>query len=110
MDEVLRYEVVDGIAWMEINRPDSRNAINSAVRERLASCAAEFEADPSADVLVLTAAGDKAFCAGGDLKEMSDGQIGVPPPNFLTYFGRTIEITSPQSLPSTVWHLRVASC
>lgn len=95
MSDVLRYEVVDGIAWMEINRPESRNAINNEVRERLAACTSEFEADPSAEVLVLTAAGDKAFCAGGDLKEMSDGQIGVPPPNFLTYFGRTVDITKP---------------
>jgi enoyl-CoA hydratase/carnithine racemase len=46
-------------------------------------------------VLVLTGAGDRAFCAGGDLKEMAETSLTVPPPDFLPQFGRNIEITKP---------------
>jgi enoyl-CoA hydratase/carnithine racemase len=44
---------------------------------------------------VLTGAGDKAFCAGGDLKEMADTALTVPPPDFAPQFGRNIEIPKP---------------
>src|ERR1019366_8789049 len=45
--------------------------------------------------LVLTGAGDKAFCAGGDLKEMADTALTVPPLDFLPQFGRNIDIAKP---------------
>jgi enoyl-CoA hydratase/carnithine racemase len=44
---------------------------------------------------VLTGAGDKAFCAGGDLKEMADTALTVPPPDFLPQFGRNIDVPKP---------------
>ncbi len=46
-------------------------------------------------VLVLTGAGDKAFCAGGDLKEMAATALQVPPPDFLPQFGRNIDVAKP---------------
>ena len=46
-------------------------------------------------MLVLTGAGDKAFCAGGDLKEMADDALTVPPPDFLPQFGRNIDVAKP---------------
>ena len=46
-------------------------------------------------MLVLTGAGDRAFCAGGDLKEMADTALKVPPPDFLPQFGRNIEVAKP---------------
>ena len=44
---------------------------------------------------MLTGAGDQAFCAGGDLKEMADTSLQVPPPDFLPQFGRNIEVAKP---------------
>jgi enoyl-CoA hydratase/carnithine racemase len=46
-------------------------------------------------VLVLTGAGEKAFCAGGDLKEMAETALTVPPPDFVPQFGRNIEVAKP---------------
>ena len=70
--EVL-YEVRDGVARLTINRPERRNALSWTVvgllRDRVAVC----KDDPDARVLVLTGAGDKAFCAGADLGGMAAG-------------------------------------
>jgi enoyl-CoA hydratase/carnithine racemase len=91
----VQYEVVNGVAWLTINRPEARNALSKAVREALFAGAERFNADESAKVLVLTGAGDRAFCAGGDLKEMADTALTVPPPDFLPQFGRNIRIAKP---------------
>ncbi|HEY3750830.1 MAG TPA: enoyl-CoA hydratase-related protein [Pseudonocardiaceae bacterium] len=95
MSDPVRYEVVRGIAWLTIDRPEARNALSKAVREGLFEGAHRFNADDDAKVLVLTGAGDRAFCAGGDLKEMAETSLTVPPPDFLPQFGRNIEITKP---------------
>lgn len=50
-----------------LNRPDRRNAINKDLLDLVAAGFREAAADPSVRVVVLTGAGDKAFCAGGDL-------------------------------------------
>jgi enoyl-CoA hydratase/carnithine racemase len=91
----VRYEVVNGVAWLTIDRPEARNALSAAVREGLFAGAERFNADDSARVLVLTGSGDRAFCAGGDLKEMADTALTVPPPDFLPQFGRNIQIDKP---------------
>jgi enoyl-CoA hydratase/carnithine racemase len=95
MTEPVRYEVDNGVAWLTIDRPEARNALSQAVREGLFSGARRFNEDESAQVLVLTGAGDRAFCAGGDLKEMADTALTVPPPDFLPQFGRNIQIDKP---------------
>jgi enoyl-CoA hydratase/carnithine racemase len=60
-DEV-RYEVVDGVARLTINRPERRNALSWTVVGELRRRVAECRDDPEARVLVLSGAGDKAFC------------------------------------------------
>ena len=89
------YEVEGGVAWLTINRPEARNALNKAVRDGLFDGARRFNADDTAKVLVLTGAGDRAFCAGGDLKEMADTALRVPPLDFLPQFGRNIAVDKP---------------
>ncbi|GAA4725914.1 enoyl-CoA hydratase-related protein [Nocardioides endophyticus] len=91
----VRYEVRDGAAWVTINRPEARNALNAAVRTGLKERFLEAEADDNVQVIVLTGAGDKAFCAGGDLKEMASTGLTVPPPDFVPQPGRTLNITKP---------------
>ena len=89
------YELRGTVAWLTINRPEARNALNSEVREGLFAGVRRFNDDDAAKVLILTGAGDRAFCAGGDLKEMADTELRVPPPDFLPQFGRNIEVPKP---------------
>jgi len=89
------YALDGPVAWLTIDRPEARNALNQDVRDGLADGMRRFEADPDAAVLVLTGAGDRAFSAGADLKEMSETALGVPPPDFVPIPGRTIEVTKP---------------
>lgn len=91
----VRYVVDNGVAWLTIDRPEARNALNAAVRQGLWDGIGRFNEDETALVLVLTGAGDKAFCAGGDLKEMADNTLGVPPPDFLPQIGRNIDVPKP---------------
>jgi enoyl-CoA hydratase len=72
MEEPVLSRVDGSICHLTINRPERRNAINPEVTESLARALAEAEADVSVKAIVLTGAGDKAFCAGGDLGQMTD--------------------------------------
>jgi enoyl-CoA hydratase len=72
-----------GVATLlTINRPEARNAVNGAVAAALLDGYRRFEADDDARVLVLTGAGDQAFCAGADLKaidtvrDRAEGPLG----------------------------------
>jgi enoyl-CoA hydratase/carnithine racemase len=95
MSDVVRYEIEDAVAWLTIDRPEARNALSKAVRDGLWEGFRRFAADDEAAVLVLTGAGEKAFCAGGDLKEMSASSLRVPPPDFLPYLQRTVKTDKP---------------
>jgi enoyl-CoA hydratase len=61
------YEVDGPVARLTINRPEARNALSPDVMEGLLAAFDRAAADAEVRVLVLTGAGDKAFCAGGDL-------------------------------------------
>ncbi len=71
-DEVL-YAVTEGVARLTINRPERRNALSWRVVGELRRRVAEARVDPAVRVLVLTGAGDRAFCAGADLSGMAAG-------------------------------------
>lgn len=89
------YEIDDGVAWLTINRPDARNCLSREVRNALFGGVRRFNEDDDAKVLVLTGAGDQAFCAGGDLKEMAEEGLQVPPIDYVPQFGRNIEVEKP---------------
>ena len=61
-----------GIARIVLNRPEVRNALSRTLIDELAAALAACEADREARVIVLSGAGDKAFCAGADLKGVRD--------------------------------------
>src|SRR4051794_41581790 len=92
---VVRYEVVQRVAWLTIDRPEARNALSAEVRAGLWDGVRRFNDDDAAAVLVLTGTGDKAFCAGGDLAEMATTALEIPPPDFLPQFGRNIAVDKP---------------
>jgi enoyl-CoA hydratase/carnithine racemase len=94
MSEVVSYQLEDGVAWLVIDRPEARNAINQAVGKGLWEGFRRFEEDPAAAVLVLTGTGE-AFCAGADLKEMAALGLTVPPRDMAPNLGRNLQVTKP---------------
>jgi naphthoate synthase len=63
------YDVSDGIATITINRPEVYNAFRAQTVDELIECFKRAWADGSVGVAILTGAGDKAFCTGGDQKQ-----------------------------------------
>jgi len=69
----IRYEKKDGVAWVIIDRPEVRNAFRTRTVAELTDAFVDARWDRAVGVVVLTGAGDKAFCAGGDQKERGQG-------------------------------------
>jgi 2-ketocyclohexanecarboxyl-CoA hydrolase len=67
------YEKQGGVAWITINRPEVRNAFRTATVAELTDAFLDARWDGAIGVVVLTGAGDKAFCSGGDQKERGQG-------------------------------------
>jgi 2-ketocyclohexanecarboxyl-CoA hydrolase len=71
--EDVLYDKRDGVAWITINRPQVRNAFRTRTVRELTEAFGDARWDPAVGVAVLTGAGDRAFCAGGDQKERGQG-------------------------------------
>jgi len=76
--KTVRVEVEEGIAWVTLNRPEKRNAINPTMNLEMRDVLDTLELDPDAHVLVLTGAGD-SWSAGMDLKEYFREIDGMSP-------------------------------
>ncbi len=70
-DDVLLIDTTDRVRTLTLNRPQSRNALSSALRRQFFAALRDAEADDAVDVIILTGA-DPVFCAGLDLKELGD--------------------------------------
>jgi len=75
-DDILLIDTDERVRTLTLNRPQSRNALSSALRDRFFSALAGAEADDDVDVVIVTGA-DPVFCAGLDLKELG-GQSALP--------------------------------
>src|SRR5205807_2141270 len=86
LEDVL-YEKRPGIAKITINRPEVRNAFRPQTLFELQSCFNEAREDADTGVVILTGAGDQAFCSGGDQRVRGEqgyvGKDGVPRLNVL---------------------------
>ena len=71
MSENLIFEKKDHIAYITLNRPESRNAMNIDMFRMLSEYWNNINEDEDIRVAIITGAGDKAFCAGMDLKEVA---------------------------------------
>jgi enoyl-CoA hydratase len=67
----------DGVAVVTLNRPEAMNALSRDLRLALRQAMLELDADESVRVVVLTGAGERAFTAGLDLKELSTDPLGM---------------------------------
>src|SRR5262245_34173525 len=85
--EDIRYEKAEGIAKITIDRPEVRNAFRPRTVQEMMRAFDDAREDPGIGVVVLTGAGDEAFCAGGDQRVRGEGgyvgQDGVPRLNVL---------------------------
>lgn len=91
-DNVVRTQAKGHETRITISRPDRRNALNREVAQGIMTAIRSVEADPGCRVIVLTGEGDRAFCAGGDLKAGADGGPFVQDPADPDHFaGRLFE-------------------
>lgn len=77
-EDVILLDITDGIAVVTLNRPQAMNALNRALRQRLAEVMLAVDTDDAVRAVILTGAGDRAFTAGLDLKELGSeaGALG----------------------------------
>ena len=97
--EDIVYETFEGIARVTINRPEVRNAFRPQTVFEMLEAFNLAHADPHIGVVLLTGAGDKAFCSGGDQKVRGDGGYvgddGIPRLNVLELQQKIRQIPKP---------------
>lgn len=96
--ETITWEVDGGVAILTLSRPEARNAISRQLLDDLGSILEEVDATPGARTVIITGAGDKAFCAGADLKERA-GMSPEDVTDFLTNLNRTFTAIENFRLP-----------
>jgi 2-(1,2-epoxy-1,2-dihydrophenyl)acetyl-CoA isomerase len=67
-DDELLYRVENGVAWITLNRPDAGNAMTPEMRDRLRDIVVSFNGSFDVRAAVITAAGEKMFCPGADIR------------------------------------------
>ncbi|MEE8418943.1 MAG: enoyl-CoA hydratase-related protein [Dehalococcoidales bacterium] len=80
MPEAIIYEKKNHVAVLTMNRPEAMNAMNAQMREEMGEAFEDFKGDIDSWVLIITGAGDRAFSAGMDLKEMAARLAGGASP------------------------------
>ncbi|MSQ60916.1 MAG: enoyl-CoA hydratase [Betaproteobacteria bacterium] len=73
----MRFEIRENVAWITFNRPEAYNAIDSHATKAFYDIVNRCSADRSIRAVVLTGAGDRAFCAGGDVAEFAKSGDGM---------------------------------
>lgn len=78
-EETVLLDVADGVATVTLNRPQAMNALSRALRARLAEVMRAVDRDAAIRAVILTGAGERAFTAGLDLKELGSeaGALGA---------------------------------
>jgi len=68
-EQPVRFEAKDGVATITLDRPDVLNAMNDLMRTKLLEIFTRLRTDDGVKVVVVTGAGERAFCAGADIRE-----------------------------------------
>lgn len=98
--EAVLLEQKGAALWITINRPEKRNAINKDVIARIAEGYRKAESDSAIRGIVLTAAGEKAFCAGGDLQPGQGFALDYAKPN--TEYADLLRLAANATIPCIV--------
>ena len=75
----VRYEVQEGLCWITIDRPERLNSFTAHTVEELIGCFKRAWADPAVGVVALTGSGDRAFCTGGDVRDVIGPLLKMKP-------------------------------
>ena len=97
--ETLLTSVGDGVARITLNRPHVRNALSRTMVWEIEAALEGFEADSSARVIVLAGAGDRAFCAGADLKGVGDRGTTLEARESFSGLARILELITRMRTP-----------
>src|SRR3989442_4920699 len=73
----IRYELTDHVARVTIDRPRVLNALSPAAEDELREIWARVESDRRVCVVVVTGAGERAFCVGADMSAQETGETGI---------------------------------
>ena len=76
MSDEFLFELTEGVAWLTLNRPERMNAMSADMMTGLTEALERCTTDDDIRAVVLTGAGDRAFCAGGDVKGMASRNDG----------------------------------
>ena len=89
----ISYETADGIARITLSRPQAYNAYTTQTLREITRAAKEAAVDDAVGVIVLTGAGSRAFCTGGDVKEYADRFLRRPHDywKYMAVFRETVE-------------------
>src|SRR4029077_17095770 len=98
-EPVLQVEVADGAARVTLNRPEVRNALNEALLRELEASLRRLEDDSAARAIVLRGAGDRAFCAGADLKQVADRGTTLQARESFSGLARVLELMARMRTP-----------
>jgi enoyl-CoA hydratase len=98
---VLLRQRQGNVEILTLNRPEQRNALSPELMEELSLALKEAEQSPDVRVVILTAAGDKAFCAGMDLKAFAAGDTSREPRS-TTHFEAFVEGRFPKPIIAAV--------
>lgn len=91
-------QIIDGTGLITLNRPEVLNAWTMAMQRRLVEIVREFTEDPTVHALVITGAGNKAFCAGQDLNEsasLTESDVDSWLDNFLQVYDAILSCKKP---------------
>ncbi len=87
MSEDILFEIRGKAGFVLLNRPKALNALNHAMVKALARQLTHWEQDPAVAHVVITGAGEKAFCAGGDIRSIYDARMAGQMQGLATFFG-----------------------
>jgi enoyl-CoA hydratase/carnithine racemase len=92
---LVRYELADGVATITLDDPGRRHALSRALRDQLWAAMRRLAAERDARAAILTATGEKTFCAGADLHEFSVETVGPVEPDYVPVAGRNLDLPMP---------------
>jgi crotonobetainyl-CoA hydratase len=93
--DLVKVERAGAVTTVTLNRPEAMNAITPDMHHDLQGAFDAFAADPEQRVCVVTGAGEKAFCAGSDLKAMAAGQARPYPKNGYAGLAERFDLAKP---------------
>jgi len=92
---LVRYERAGAVVTITLDDPDRRHALSAALREQLWEAMRQLAAEREVGCAILTATGERAFCAGADLHEFTADAVGPVQPNYVPVAGRNLELPMP---------------